>query len=131
MPGPGFGDPDALVAALIELGRHVGRNGWDTPPDLTRDLAHLEWPEMVYGCALATVRMFLPSTTDVELPADPEAAAAAVARHPQRQEIRVVVGADRAANRHGLARLAAQPKELLGAPGLVPGLAAALAHTLS
>ena len=179
MPGPGVGDPDALVAALIELDRHVGRNGWDTPPrlfalvlndllaaaepqlseelglrttgagadpgaltaieqyefassgDLTRDLAHLEWPEMVYGCALATVRMFLPSATDVELPADPEAAAAAVARHPQRQEIRVVVGADRAGNRHGVARLAAQPNELLGAPDLVPGLAAALAHTLS
>ena len=95
MPGPAVGDPDALVAALIELDRQVGRNGWDTPPrlfalvlndvlaatepqlsaelrlgtadpgaltaieqdefvssgDLTSDLAHLEWPESVYGCA--------------------------------------------------------------------------------
>ena len=175
MPGPAVGDPDALVAALIELDRHVGRNGWDTPPrlfalvlndvlaaaepqlsaelrlrtadpgaliaieqdefvssgDLTSDLAHLEWPESVYGCALAAVRIFLPSDADTELPADPEAAAAAVAQHPQRQEIRVVVGADRAGNRHGVARLAAQPEELLGAQDLVPGLAAALAHTLS
>ena len=193
MPGPAVGDPDALVAALIEVDRHVGRNGWDTPPrlfalvlndvlaatepqlsaelaggagvqgvrlpscephttgagaepgaltaieqdefassgDLTSDLAHLEWPESVYGCALAAVRIFLPSDADTELPADPEAAAAAVAQHPQRQEIRVVVGADRAGNRHGVARLAAQPEELLGAPDLVPGLASALAHTLS
>ncbi|HEV2927358.1 MAG TPA: PPA1309 family protein [Propionibacteriaceae bacterium] len=191
MAGAGVGDPNALVAALVELDRHVGRNGWDTPPrlfalvlsnvlaaaepqlsaelaagagvqggrppsgepratdaapgaltaieqdefissgDLTRDLAHLEWPETVYGCALATVQMFLPADTDVDLPADPEAAAEAVASHPQRQEIRVVVGADRAGNRHGVARLAAQPDELLGAPDLVPGLAAALAHTLS
>jgi hypothetical protein len=99
--------------------------------DLTRDLAHLEWPETVYGCALATVRLFLPADTDVELPADPDAAAAAVAQHPQRQEIRVVVGADRAGNQHCVARIATQPHELLGAPDLVPGLAAALAHTLS
>ena len=179
MSQAGIGDPDALIAALVELDRHVGRDGWDTPPrlfalvlsdvlaaaeprlsaelglrttatgavpgaltaieqdqfassgDLIRDLAHLEWPESVYGCALATVRTFLPAASDVELPDHPDAAAGAVAAHPQRQEIRVVVGADRAGNRHGVARLAAQPEELLGAPDLVPGLAAALAHTLS
>jgi hypothetical protein len=174
MPSLKVGDPDALVAALIELERYVGRDGWAPRPrlfalvlsdvlaaaepqlsaqlglhaatpgaltaieqdefdgsgDLARDLAHLEWPETVYGCALATVRLFLPADTDVELPADPEAAAAAVAQHSQRQEIRVVVGADRAGNQHGVARLATQPDELLGAPDLVPGLAAALAHTL-
>jgi hypothetical protein len=191
MPERLVGNPEALVAALVELDRYVGRDGWDGPPrlfalvlsdvlaaaepqlsaeicagagvqggrppccgprttatgapgaltaieqdeftssgDLSRDLAHLAWPETVYGCALATVRMFLPAGTDVELPVDPEAAAATVAQHPQRQEIRVVVGADRAGNRHGVARLAAQPEELLGAPDLVPGLAAALAHTL-
>jgi hypothetical protein len=179
MSGAGIGDPDALVAALVELDRHVGRDGWDTPPrlfalvlsdvlaaaeprlsaelglrttatgaapgaltaieqdqfsssgDLIRDLAQLEWPDTVYGCALATARMFLPAKNDVELPDDPEAAAEIVASHPQRQEIRVVVGADRAGNRHGVGRLAAQPEELLGAPDLVPGLVAALAHTLS
>jgi hypothetical protein len=179
MTQPGIGNPDALVAALIELDRYVGRNGWDTPPrlfalvlsdvlaaaepqlsaelrlhttasgaasgaltaieqegfagsgDLIGDLAQLEWPETVYGCAIAAVRMFLPADSEVELPDDPGAAAEAVASHPQRQEIRVVVGADRAGNRHGVARLAAQPNELLGAPDLVPGLAAALAHTLS
>jgi hypothetical protein len=169
---------DALVAALLELDRHVGRAGWDQPPrlfglvltdvlaraepalsqqlglrttdagglpgaltaveqedfassgDLTRDLAHVEWPESVYGCALTTVRTFLPSVYEADLPEDPEAAAAAVAAHPQRQEIRVVVGADRAGNRHGVGRLASRPDELLGAPDLVPGLVSALAHTL-
>jgi hypothetical protein len=178
MAQAGIGDPDALVAALVELDRHVGRDGWDTPPrlfalvlsdvladaepqlsaelglrttatgaapgaltaieqdqfassgDLIRDLAHLEWPDSVYGCAVATVRLFLPAGSEVELPDDPAAAAETVASSPQRQEIRVVVGADRAGNRHGVARLAVQPDELLGAPDLVPGLAAALAHTL-
>jgi len=169
---------DALVAALLDLDRHVGRDGWDQPPrlfalvltdvlaeaepalsqqlglrttkdgglpgaltaieqdefrstgDLTRDLETLEWPDSVFGCALATVRTFLPSTYEADLPADPEAAAAVVAGHPQRQEIRVVVGADRAGNRHGVGRLASRPEEVLGAADLVPGLSSALAHTL-
>ncbi|MCW2811438.1 MAG: hypothetical protein JWP61_1896, partial [Friedmanniella sp.] len=46
------------------------------------------------------------------------------------QEIRVVVGVDRAGHRHGVARLKSQPDELLAAEDLVPGLATALAHTL-
>ena len=169
---------DALVAALLELERYVGRDGWDQPPrlfalvltdvlaeaepalsrelglrttesgglpgaltaieqdefastgDLTRDLGGLEWPGSVFGCALATVRTFLPTAYEADLPSEPEAAAEAVASHPERQEIRVVVGADRAGNRHGLGRLASRPDELLGAPDLVPGLASALAHTL-
>jgi hypothetical protein len=98
--------------------------------DLTRDLAAVEWPETVYGCALTTVRTFLPAAYETDLPTEPAAAAAAVAAHPQRQEIRVVVGVDRAGNRHGVGRVASRPEELLGAPDLVPGLASALAHTL-
>lgn len=169
---------DALVAALLELERHVGRDGWDTPPrlfalvltdalaaaepalsrdlglrptgagglpgaltaieqdefessgDLTEDLAGLVWPDTVFGCALATVRTFLPAAYEADLPTEPVAAAAVVAAHPQRQEIRVVVGVDRAGHRHGVGRLASRPDELLGAPDLVPGLASALAHTL-
>jgi hypothetical protein len=169
---------DALVAALLDLDRHVGRDGWDQPPrlfalvlndvlaeaepvlsremglratkdgglpgaltaieqdefrstgELTRDLATLQWPNTVFGCALATVRTFLPAAYEADLPDDPEAAGTAVAAHPQRQEIRVVVGVDRAGNRHGVGRLASRPEEVLGAPDLVPGLASALAHTL-
>ena len=158
---------DALVAALLDLDRHVGRDGWDQPPrlfglvlndvlaeaepvlsremglratkdgglpgaltaieqdefrstgELTRDLATLQWPESVFGCALATVRTFLPAAYEADLPDDPEG-----------QEIRVVVGVDRAGNRHGVGRLASRPEEVLGAPDLVPALASALAHTL-
>jgi hypothetical protein len=176
MPAPH--STDALVAALLELERHVGQGGWDQPPrlfalvltddlaraeprlsrelglrtteaggppgaltpveqenfagsgDLVRDLAHVAWPDSVYGCAVATVRTFLPAAYEADLPEDPEAAAAAVAAHPERQEIRVVVGADRVGNRHGIGRLASRPDELLGAPDLVPGLTSALAHTL-
>ena len=176
------GDPsqaDALIAALLELERHVGRDGWDQPPrlfalvltdviaaaepvvaaelglrgtaaggppdaltaveqeefassgDLAADLAQLEWPDTVFGCALAAERTFLPSALEHEVPAEPAAAAAYVATHPQRQEMRIVVGVDRAGNRHGLARLVDQADELLGGAELVPGLAEALAHTLA
>lgn len=176
MPDPD--SADALVAALLELDRHISGEGWDQPPrlfalvltdelaraepalsrelglrtteagglpgaltpveqeefassgDLPRDLAEVEWPESVFGCALTAVRTFLPAAHEADLPEDPEAAATAVVTHPQRQDIRVVVGADRAGNRHGVGRLASRPDELLGAPDLVPGLASALAHTL-
>ncbi len=168
----------ALVAALLELDRHLGDAGWDQPTrlfalvltddlavaepglveqlglrtsgagglsgaltaieqehfdsggDLLDDLATIEWPPGVTGCAISTERTFLPAAYEVDLPDDPAAAAQFVADHPQRQEIRVVVGVDRTGNRHGVARLADRPDDLLGAENLVPGLADALAHTL-
>jgi hypothetical protein len=168
----------ALVAALVDLERHVGTAGWDQPPrlfalvltdvfaaaepalatelglrttadgappgaltaveqesfassgDLVADLDQLEWPDTVFGCAVSAERTFLPAGAEDGIPDDAEAAAAYVAAHPDRQEIRVVVGADRAGNRHGVARLVSNPRELLAAEDLVPGLGAALAHTL-
>jgi hypothetical protein len=169
---------DALVAALVDVERHVAAAGWDQPArlfalvltdafaaaepelaadlqlrttaaggppgaltaieqegfvatdDLVADLEQLEWPETVFGCAVSAERTFLPASLEVDLPDDPAAAAEFVASHPAREEIRVVVGADRAGNTHGVARLVSRPDELLGAADLVPGLGAALAHTL-
>jgi hypothetical protein len=169
---------DALVAALVDLERHVGSAGWDQPSrlfalvltdvfaaaepalaaelglrttgdgaapaaltaieqesfastgDLVADLDQIEWPETVFGCAVSTERTFLPAGAEDGIPDEVEAAASYVAAHPDRQEIRVVVGADRAGNRHGVARLVSKPRELLGAEDLVPGLGEALAHTL-
>ena len=109
----------------------VEQDDFATSGDVLDDLARIEWPEAVYGCAISLVRTFLPAAYEADLPEDAQAAAAAVAAHPERQEIRVVVGTDRSGNRHGVARLLSQPDELLAADDLVPGLAAALAHTLS
>lgn len=117
------GAPGALTA--------VEQDDFAAAEDLVADLAGLEWPETVCGCAVATVRTFLPATVDVDLPSDPAQAAALVAAHPQREEIRVISGADRSGGRHGVARLRSQPDELLGGPDLVPGLTTALAHTLA
>lgn len=170
---------EALVAALLELERHVGQDGWDQPPrlfalvstddllraepalaaqlglrssdvtgvadaltaieqdqfvptdDLVADLAAVAWPEEVVGAAVATERALLPTGAEHDLPDDPAEAAAHVLQHPQRLDLRLVVGADRFGHTHGLGRLRTRPDDLLGAPDLVPDLAGALAHTLA
>lgn len=167
---------DALVAALMEIDRHVGHGGWDQPArlfalvptaeliaaepslaaqlqrddeppadalssieqdgfhsgqDLLDALEHIMWPPTVHGCALAVERLFVPPHVESDLPDDPDAAAAFVADHPERRDVRVVVGVTRDGGRYGLARLRSDADELLAADDLVPGLGAALSRTLS
>lgn len=101
--------------------------------DLVDLLASIAWPETVHGCALAAERTFLPADAEADLSdgaRSVEDVAEVVARHPLRQDIRIVVGVDRAGRHHGVARLRSQPDELLGGPDLVPGLVKVLAHTL-
>nr|WP_300150367.1 PPA1309 family protein [Propionicimonas sp.] len=163
---------DALVAALVEVERHVGRLGWDQPArlfalvptaellraepslaehisggvpdgftsieqeefhpgtDLADALGRIAWPPAVAGCVLAIERSFLPADAEGDLPDDPDAAAIAVAAHPRRLDLRVVVGVTRDGRSHGVARVRGDDGELLAGAELVPALAAALAHTL-
>ncbi len=162
---------DALVAALIEVERHIGRSGWDQPArlfalvrtseliaaepslaaqltgapdgfssieqedftpgdDLAETLAGIAWPDTVSGCVLALERAFLPADAEGELPSDPDAAALAVANHPRKLDLRVVVGVTRDGASHGLARVRGEDGDLLAGEDLVPALAAALSHTL-
>jgi hypothetical protein len=114
---------DALTA--------VEQDHFQPTEDIVADLAGLVWPPTVDGCAVALERTFLPAGSEVELPDDPAAAGAMVAAHPDRHDVRVVVGVDRSGNRHGVARLRSAPDELLGAADLVPGLTEVLAHTLA
>ncbi|MGI3780293.1 MAG: PPA1309 family protein [Janthinobacterium lividum] len=140
-------ETDELAAAEPDLARALGlrttadgaspgaltaieQDTFTPTQDVLNDLAGIEWPADVFGAAVATVRTFLPSTVEVELPEDPAEAAALVAAHPAAEEIRVVVGVDRSGAQHGVARLRTQPDELLAGTDLVPGLATALAHTL-
>lgn len=178
-------DREALVAALMEIERHVATSGWDQPArlfalvrtdeliasepalaahlglratedgapvgalssveqedfrevggdgdesDLPQVLARIAWPDAVHGCALALERAFLPPSAEGGIPDDPDEAAAYVAGHPERQDLRVVVGATRAGNGHGIARVLASPEDLLGGEQLAPGIVSALAATLA
>ncbi|MFT4294807.1 MAG: PPA1309 family protein [Micropruina sp.] len=166
--------PDALIAALLEIERHVAGVGWDQPArlfalvptaeliaaepqlaehltggtdprpgqlsaieqdgfaggaDLGEALARIAWPPTVAGVALSLERFFLPGTADADLPAG-AAASEEVRKSPDRQEIRVVVGALRGGDAYGVARIRSHPDDLLSGADLVPGLAAALARTL-
>lgn len=165
---------DPLIAALMEIERHVAGVGWDQPArlfalvatqeliaaephlaehltsagepdpgqlsaieqegfaagnDLGEALARISWPATVAGVALSLERFFLPGKTDDTLPAGTEATDQ-VRTDPNRQEIRVVVGAVRSGEGYGVARIRSHPDELLSGRDLVPGLAAALARTL-
>ena len=56
--------------------------------------------------------------------------ARAVAEHPNRLDLRVVVGVTRDGLSHGVARVRGENGDLLSGADLVPALASALAHTL-
>lgn len=114
--------PDALSA--------VEQDGFATGADVLERLGEIYWPPSVLGAAMALERTFLPPKYEDEIPGDPDEAATFVAKHPNRTDLRVVVGVLRDGSRHGLARLVSEPDELLGAPDLVPGLADALMSTL-
>lgn len=135
---------EVLIASEPALARELGlrvtatdaltaveQDDFATGGDVWADLGRIEFAETVFGCAISLERTFLPTAFEADLPDDSAAAAEVVSRHPQRQEIRVVVAADRSGQRHGVARLVSQPDELLGSDELVPGLAEALAHTLA
>lgn len=164
---------DALIAALMDIERHVTSQGWDQPArlfalvrtdelirnepslaahltqgnddalssieqedfhageDLEATLSKMRWPASVYGCAIALESSFLPPKYEHELPTNPDEQAEFVAKHEQRQDVRVVVGALRNGARHGVGRLTSHPDELLGATDMVPGLTTAIAGTLT
>lgn len=130
-----------LVAAEPSLAEHLAHHDADSlssieqedfreGDDLPLTIERMSWSDAVFGCALAVERSFLPSDAEAELPDDPSEAASAVANHPRRHDVRVVVGVLRDGTTHGLGRLREQPEELLGGPDLVPGLTRLLQGTL-
>ncbi|OYO05072.1 hypothetical protein CGZ95_01860 [Enemella evansiae] len=127
--------PGALTAIEQENFRNAGvEEGAEPLPeeaDLPAVLGRIAWPASVHGCALALERTFLPAGHEGQLPDDPEQAARFVAEHPQREELRLVVGVLRDGTQHAVARLVSQPDELLGGAELAPGVAEVLAATLS
>lgn len=139
---------DDLLASEPQLGESLGLLGsrqgaprdsltaieqeqFEPSESLLDDLEAVEWPPTVFGCAVSVERTFLPARFEPDIPDDPAEAARFVASHPDRQEVRVLVGVDRAGHQHGVARVISQPEELLAADNLVPGLTLALAHTLT
>lgn len=118
-------DPDYLIG--------IEQEGFATDgTDLETALATIAWPETVDGAALAVERIVVPPTAESDLPEDPRAALDALAAHPQRQDVRLVVGVLRTGETWCALRSRDHDEASAVAfgPDLVPGLTAALAATL-
>ncbi|MFF9911771.1 PPA1309 family protein [Streptomyces sp. NPDC013457] len=96
-------------------------------------LGTIAWPDAVVGCALTVERLMLPPSAEASVPEGLSEAALAkwVARHPDRQEVRMTVAVLRDGAREAAIRLREKdsPNEVLTGADLVPGLAEALAAT--
>lgn len=134
---------EPALAAQLGLAEQVVPPGSLTPVEqedlgdrpLDEALATIAWPAEVLGCALVQEVVVLPPTAEEEMPADGDPEAWAVA-HPDRREVRMVVGVLRDGSRASALRLRTAgggtgEEDVLTGPDLAPGLAAALAATLA
>jgi hypothetical protein len=96
-------------------------------------LATIAWPGTVVGCALALERIVLPPDAEDGMPDDDVAAAHWAANHPDRAEVRIVVGVTRDGARSSLLRVRGHEDDadLVRDPELAPELAEALAATFA
>ncbi|MBC2875066.1 hypothetical protein H7K43_08375 [Streptomyces sp. TYQ1024] len=98
-------------------------------------LATIAWPDAVTGCALTVERLMLPPSAEGAVPhgMNEKQLAKWVAKHPERQEVRMTVAVLRDGARESAVRLREKdsPTEVLTGPDLVPGLAEALAATFA
>ncbi|WP_172623573.1 PPA1309 family protein [Cutibacterium modestum] len=117
-----IGSPDSLSS--------IEQDDFHPGDDLAQALAATTWGDAVDGSAICVERIFLPDDCADEIPDDPDKAAAYVAAHPQRQEVRVVAGALRDGSHYGVARLVDHPDDLIGSIDLVPALESAVLGTL-
>ncbi|MDH2415225.1 PPA1309 family protein [Nocardioides sp. CER19] len=137
-------DTGALVAQEPALAALMGLDdasaaGSMTPVEqeqLTRPLEEvlptISWPADVVGCAAVVERLVLPPGVDDEIPDEPAAAEEFARNHPDRQEVRMVVGVTRAGASYCALRLRAhdEPESVVAGDELVPQLVALLRGTL-
>lgn len=120
--------PDASTDALTPVEQEP------LPADrpLEDVLAEIMWPAEVHGVAAVVERLVLPPSADDAVPADPEAAQAFAAEHPDREEVRIVAAAVRGGTTYCALRLRSRDDALdvLESPDLVPALLELLSGTL-
>ncbi|MER5841527.1 MULTISPECIES: PPA1309 family protein [Streptomyces] len=111
----------------------IEQDALPTGKPLDEFLGTIAWPASVVGCALTVERLMLPPSAEAQVPQDLDetALAAWVAKHPERQEVRMTVAVLRDGARDSALRLRAKdsPTEVLTGSALVPGLAEALTAT--
>lgn len=129
---------EPALAALMGLD-DASAAGSFTPVEqeqLTRPLEEvlptISWPAEVVGCAAVVERLVLPPGTDDDIPDEPAAAEEFARNHPDRQEVRMVVGVTRAGASYCALRLRAhdEPESVMAGNDLVPQLVELLRGTL-
>ena len=95
-------------------------------------LGGIAWPEAVAGAALAVERVVVPPEAERDLPDHPESAVDALATHPARQDVRLLVAVTRDGQSRCLLRQRAHDRDDQVAIGedIAPGLVHALRATL-
>jgi hypothetical protein len=116
---------DARLTPIEQEGLVPGRA-------LEDQLAEISWPDTVHGCAALVERVVLPPDVEAQLPDEPGPAATFAARHPDRQEVRIVAAATRTGASYCALRLRAHDEDasVLTGPDLVPGLLELVRGTL-
>lgn len=94
-------------------------------------LGRIAWPDEVDGAVVSVERVVVPPAAERDLPEDPDAATEALAAHPDRQDVRLVVGVLREGESVCLLRQRAHDSDDKVALGhdIAPGLVAALRAT--
>ncbi|MFD9074403.1 PPA1309 family protein [Streptomyces lasiicapitis] len=98
-------------------------------------LGTIAWPDSIAGCALSVERLMLPPSAEASVPQgmSEKQLAKWVAKHPERQEVRMTVAVLRDGARDSALRLREKDAatDVLTGSDLVPGLAEALAATFA
>ena len=106
----------------------------DLPPtsNLESLLGGIAWPDTVVGAALAVERIVVPPEAERDLPVHADSAVDALAAHPLRQDVRLLVAVTRDGQSRCLLRQRAHDRDDQVALGedIAPGLVHALRATL-
>jgi hypothetical protein len=110
----------------------VEQDGLAPTSSIESMLGTLAWPPEVDGAAIALERLVVPPSAERELPEEPERAVEHLAAHPERRDVRLVVGVlrDGEAMCALRQRLHDEDGAVAYGPDLVPGLVHALRATL-
>jgi hypothetical protein len=118
------GEDDGLTA--------IEQDGLPDTSSLESFLAQLAWPAEVDGVALAVERLVVPPEAEQDLPEDPDEAAGALAEHPDRKDVRLLVAVLRDGESTCLLRQREHDTDdkVASGPDIAPGLVQALSATL-
>jgi hypothetical protein len=126
--------PAEVVAAAHADPTHltsVEQEDLPAAADLEELLGGMTWPPTVDGAAVVAERIILPPAAEEGMPADDDAALAYLMAHPDRQDVRIAVGALRTGESWSAVRTRAHDADddVAKGPDLVPGLLSALRAT--